>query len=111
MRHSTHRIRSTHGGNLPRPAAFDALLRQGPVVTAEGAAGVPDGVRPVGDRQLECGMDVINDGEYVKAAGGGSYSGYIHQRVSGWEMLPVDPARPRKRAGVGEGGRGGVPRV
>jgi 5-methyltetrahydropteroyltriglutamate--homocysteine methyltransferase len=47
-------------------------------------------------------MDVINDGEYVKAAGGGAYSGYIHQRVSGWEMLPVDPARPRKREGVGE---------
>ena len=102
MRHSTHRIRSTHGGNLPRPAAFDALLRQGPVVTAEVAAELPDAVRYVVDRQLECGMDVINDGEYVKAAGGGSYSGYIHQRVSGWEMLPVDPARPRKREGVGE---------
>ena len=102
MRHSTHRIRSTHGGNLPRPAAFDALLRQGPVVTAEVAAELPDAVRYVVDRQLECGLDVINDGEYVKAAGGGSYSGYIHQRVSGWEMLPVDPARPRKREGVGE---------
>ena len=38
MRHSTERIRSTHGGNLPRPAAFDALLQQGPVVTAEVAA-------------------------------------------------------------------------
>jgi 5-methyltetrahydropteroyltriglutamate--homocysteine methyltransferase len=102
MRHSTHRIRSTHGGNLPRPAAFDALLRQGPVVTAEVAAELPGAVRYVVDRQLECGVDVLNDGEYVKAAGGGSYSGYIHQRVSGWEVLPVDPARPRKREGVGE---------
>jgi 5-methyltetrahydropteroyltriglutamate--homocysteine methyltransferase len=102
MRHSTHRIRSTHGGNLPRPAAFDALLRQGQVVTAEVAAELPDAVRYVVDRQLECGVDVINDGEYVKAAGGGSYSGYIHQRVTGWEVLPADPARPRKRAGVGE---------
>jgi 5-methyltetrahydropteroyltriglutamate--homocysteine methyltransferase len=102
MRHSTHRIRSTHGGNLPRPAAFDALLRQGPVVTAEVAAELPGAVRYVVDRQLECGVDVLNDGEYVKAAGGGAYSGYIHQRVSGWEVLPVDPARPRKREGVGE---------
>ena len=102
MRHSTHRIRSTHGGNLPRPAAFDALLRQGPVVTAEVAAELPGAVRYVVDRQLECGVDVVNDGEYVKAAGGGAYSGYIHQRVSGWEELPVDPARPRKREGVGE---------
>ena len=102
MRHSTHRIRSTHGGNLPRPAAFDALLRQGPVVTAEVAAELPGAVRYVVDRQLECGVDVLNDGEYVKAASGGAYSGYIHQRVSGWEVLPVDPARPRKREGVGE---------
>jgi 5-methyltetrahydropteroyltriglutamate--homocysteine methyltransferase len=53
------------------------------------------------DTQLDCGVDVINDGEYVKAAGGGSYSGYIHQRVTGWEVLPIDPAKPPKRDGVG----------
>ena len=101
MRHSTDRIRSTHGGNLPRPAEFDALLQQGPVVTAEVAAELPGAVQWVVDTQLDCGVDVINDGEYVKAAGGGSYSGYIHQRVTGWETLPVDPAKPPKRDGVG----------
>src|SRR5262249_16783648 len=41
------------------------------------------------------------DGEYVKAAGGGSYSGYIHQRVTGWEVRDIDPAKPPKRDGVG----------
>jgi 5-methyltetrahydropteroyltriglutamate--homocysteine methyltransferase len=101
MRHSIGRIRSTHGGNLPRPAEFDGLLKQGPVVTAEVAARLPDAVRYVVDRQLDCGVDVVNDGEYVKAAGGGSYTGYIHQRVTGWETLPIDPGKPRKRAGVG----------
>jgi len=101
MKHSTDGIRSTHGGNLPRPAEFDALLQQGPVVTAEVAAQLPGAVQYVVDRQLDCGVDVINDGEYVKAAGGGSYAGYIHQRVTGWEVLPIDPAKPRKRAGVG----------
>jgi 5-methyltetrahydropteroyltriglutamate--homocysteine methyltransferase len=100
MRHSTERIRATHGGNLPRPAAFDALLRQGEVVTAEVAAQLPAAVQWVVDAQLDCGLDVINDGEYVKAAGGGSYSGYIHQRVTGWEVQPVDPGK-RKRDGVG----------
>jgi 5-methyltetrahydropteroyltriglutamate--homocysteine methyltransferase len=100
MRHSTDRIRATHGGNLPRPAAFDALLRQGPVVTAEVAEQLPAAVQWVVDAQLDCGVDVINDGEYVKAAGGGSYSGYIHQRVTGWEVLPVNPGK-RKRDGVG----------
>jgi len=102
MRHSTDRIRSTHGGNLPRPAEFDALLRQDSVVTAQVAAELPGAVQYVVDRQLECGVDVVNDGEYVKAAGGGSYTGYIHQRVTGWEVLPFDPAKPRKRGGVGE---------
>jgi 5-methyltetrahydropteroyltriglutamate--homocysteine methyltransferase len=101
MRHSTGRIRSTHGGNLPRPAEFDALLQQGPVVTAEVAERLPGAVQWVVDTQLDCGVDVINDGEYVKAAGGGSYSGYIHQRVTGWETLPIDPAKPSKRDGVG----------
>jgi 5-methyltetrahydropteroyltriglutamate--homocysteine methyltransferase len=100
MRHSTDRIRATHGGNLPRPAAFDALLRQGEVVTAEVAEQLPVAVQWVVDAQLDCGVDVINDGEYVKAAGGGSYSGYIHQRVTGWEVQPVDPGK-RKRDGVG----------
>jgi 5-methyltetrahydropteroyltriglutamate--homocysteine methyltransferase len=101
MRHSTDRIRTTHGGNLPRPEAFDELLRQGPVVTAEVAAELPGAVQWVVDEQLDCGVDVINDGEYVKAAGGGSYAGYIHQRVTGWEVLPIDPSKPRKRDGVG----------
>ncbi|HEX4833926.1 MAG TPA: epoxyalkane--coenzyme M transferase [Trebonia sp.] len=101
MRHSTDGIRSTHGGNLPRPARFDALLQQGKVVTAEVAEQLPGAVQWVVDRQLDCGVSVINDGEYVKAAGGGMYSGYIHQRVSGWEVQPVDHAKPRKRGWVG----------
>jgi 5-methyltetrahydropteroyltriglutamate--homocysteine methyltransferase len=101
MKFSTGRIRVTHGGNLPRPKQFDELLQRGPVVTAEVAERLPGAVQGVVDRQLECGVDVVNDGEYVKAAGGGSYAGYIHQRVTGWEMLPIDPAKPRKREGVG----------
>jgi 5-methyltetrahydropteroyltriglutamate--homocysteine methyltransferase len=101
MRHSTDRIRTTHGGNLPRPKDFDELLQQGPVVTAEVAEQLPGAVQYVVDRQLDCGIDVVNDGEYVKAAGGGSYVGYIHQRVTGWEVLPIEEARPRKREGVG----------
>jgi 5-methyltetrahydropteroyltriglutamate--homocysteine methyltransferase len=101
MRFSTDGIRTTHGGNLPRPADFDALLQAGPVVTAEAAEKLPEAVQYVVDRQIGSGLNVVNDGEYVKAAGGGSYAGYIHQRVTGWEMLPVDQAKPRKRDGVG----------
>src|SRR6185437_8809926 len=91
MRFSTDGIRTTHGGNLPRPADFDALLQAGPVVTAEAAERLPGAVQYVVDRQISSGLSVVNDGEYVKAAGGGSYAGYIHQRVTGWEVLPIDP--------------------
>jgi 5-methyltetrahydropteroyltriglutamate--homocysteine methyltransferase len=101
MRFSTDRIRTTHGGNLPRPAEFDALLQEGPVVSAEAAERLPEAVQYVVDRQAGLGLNVVNDGEYVKAAGGGSYAGYIHQRVTGWEVLPIDPGKPRKRDGVG----------
>jgi 5-methyltetrahydropteroyltriglutamate--homocysteine methyltransferase len=101
MRFSTDGIRTTHGGNLPRPADFDALLQAGPVVSAEAAERLPGAVQYVVDRQIDAGLNVVNDGEYVKAAGGGSYAGYIHQRVTGWEVLPIDPAKPPKRGGVG----------
>ena len=101
MRLSTDGIRTTHGGNLPRPADFDALLQAGPVVTAQAAERLPEAVQYVVDLQIGSGLSVVNDGEYVKAAGGGSYAGYIHQRVTGWEVLPIDPAKPPKRDGVG----------
>src|SRR6185437_5484648 len=101
MKFSTDGIRTTHGGNLPRPADFDALLQAGPVVSAAAAERLPEAVQYVVDRQVDTGLSVVNDGEYVKAAGGGSYAGYIHQRVTGWEVLPVDPAKPPKRGGVG----------
>jgi 5-methyltetrahydropteroyltriglutamate--homocysteine methyltransferase len=101
MRLSTDGIRTTHGGNLPRPADFNALLQAGPVVTAQAAERLPEAVQYVVDRQIGSGLSVVNDGEYVKAAGGGSYAGYIHQRVTGWEVLPIDPAKPPKRDGVG----------
>ena len=101
MKFSTDGIRTTHGGNLPRPADFDALLQAGPVVSAAAAERLPEAVQYVVDRQIGAGLSVVNDGEYVKAAGGGSYAGYIHQRVTGWEVLPIDPAKPPKRDGVG----------
>ncbi len=58
-------------------------------------------VEKIVDKQIDCGVDIINDGEYVKAATPGAYAGYIHNRVEGWKRLPVDPSKPRKRAGVG----------
>ena len=60
---------------------------------------MPSAVSNVVQRQVDCGVDVPNDGEYIKA---GSYTGYMHERVSGYEVVPVDASKPRKRAAVGE---------
>jgi 5-methyltetrahydropteroyltriglutamate--homocysteine methyltransferase len=109
MRRSTDHILTTHGGNLPRPADLDALLVNADANQAEIAVRLPKAVREVVEKQIECGVDIINDGEYVKAANMGSYTSYIQQRVSGWESLPRDPAAPSKRAGPGERDRRDFP--
>ena len=98
MRRSTDRILTTHGGNLPRPQAFDALLVDPVGNSAEIQRSLPGAVQNVVERQIACGVDIINDGEYVKA---GAYTGYLDQRVVGWDTVPFNPNKIRKRAGFG----------
>ncbi|MFN8525836.1 MAG: cobalamin-independent methionine synthase II family protein [Chloroflexota bacterium] len=99
MKHNTNKIIVSHAGNLPRPADLNEILAAGLGKSEAFTDRIPSAVAEVVRRQIDCGVDVVNDGEYIKA---GSYTGYIHERVTGWEMLPPDPKRPPKRAGVGE---------
>ncbi|QEH76755.1 hypothetical protein EIK56_00675 [Sphingomonas sp. C8-2] len=99
MRRSTDRILTTHGGNLPRPADLDALLVDADSNRDAIEKRLPLAVQEVVDKQIACGVTVINDGEYVKAANMGSYTSYIQSRVTGWETLPRDPSAAPKRAG------------
>jgi 5-methyltetrahydropteroyltriglutamate--homocysteine methyltransferase len=94
---STDKILVSHAGNLPRPAGLDELLADRENNPDALAKRLVPAVAEVVDRQIDCAVDIVNDGEYVKA---GSYGGYIHTRVTGWEVVPTDPARPPKRAGV-----------
>jgi len=109
MRRSTDHILSSHGGNLPRPAALDALLAKADEHQGEIDVELPKAVQWVVDKQIECGVDIINDGEYVKAANMGHYVGYIQARVTGFETVDKDPSRPAKRAGPGERDRRDFP--
>ena len=97
MKHNSDHIRVSHAGNLPRPDDLNDLLARHdtPAVRQR----MPSAVSNVVQRQVDCGVDVPNDGEYIKA---GSYTAYMQERVSGYEVLPVDSSKPRKRAGVGE---------
>jgi 5-methyltetrahydropteroyltriglutamate--homocysteine methyltransferase len=51
------------------------------------AASVRSAVREVVQRQVEVGIDVPSDGEYGKP----SFSGYVNERLSGFERRPRDP--------------------
>lgn len=82
---SAGRIRTTHTGSLPRPAALLALLqateRGDPVAAAGIAAEADAAVRAVVRRQAEIGIDFLNDGEQGKP----DYSTYIKHRLTGFE--------------------------
>jgi 5-methyltetrahydropteroyltriglutamate--homocysteine methyltransferase len=109
MRRSTDHILSTHGGNLPRPADLDALLAEADAHRAEIDRRLPSAVSEVVEKQIACGVDIVNDGEYVKAANMGNYVGYIQARVTGFETAAREPGVPPKRAFVAERDRRDFP--
>jgi 5-methyltetrahydropteroyltriglutamate--homocysteine methyltransferase len=80
MKTSTERILTTHTGSLPRPASLGDRHDAAAV-----AAAVGETVR----RQLDAGVDIINDGEVSKA----SYSTYVTERLSGFGGEPVPVQR------------------
>jgi 5-methyltetrahydropteroyltriglutamate--homocysteine methyltransferase len=84
MQRSTERILTTHTGSLPRPAVLLEALqgiehdhRPDPDVFA---AQVREAVLDIVARQVEAGVDAVNDGEMGKV----SYSTYVTERLSGF---------------------------
>ena len=84
MRRSTDRFLTTHTGSLPRP---DGLVRamyareEGVPVDAEALERcVASAVEGVVKKQLDAGIDVVNDGEMSKP----SYATYVKDRLRGF---------------------------
>ncbi|HLH99397.1 MAG TPA: cobalamin-independent methionine synthase II family protein [Acidimicrobiales bacterium] len=75
MKTSTDRILTTHTGSLPRPEGFDR----------HDTAALPAAVAGMVGRQLETGVDIVNDGEISKP----SYATYVTERLSGFGGEPV----------------------
>src|SRR5207247_9998250 len=73
-----------HTGSLPRPADLIRMMfarEEGvPVDPAALAARVGSAVDEIVRRQVECGLDVVNDGEMSKP----SYATYIKDRLHGF---------------------------
>src|SRR6266478_5974918 len=91
MRRSTERIVVSHAGTLPRPPDIVALMARGAEASAELADKLPAAVAAIVQKQVDAGVDIVNDGEIPKR---GTFSSYIQERIEGIE--------PRK-FGVGEG--------
>jgi 5-methyltetrahydropteroyltriglutamate--homocysteine methyltransferase len=91
MQRSTDRILTTHVGSLVRPPGLVELMRAKengqPYDQQELAARVRSSVQEVVHKQIEAGVDIISDGEYGKP----SFSGYVNERLSGFERRPRDP--------------------
>jgi 5-methyltetrahydropteroyltriglutamate--homocysteine methyltransferase len=84
MKRSTERFLTTHTGSLPRP---DDLVRvmfakeEGvPVDPATLKLRIRSAVAAIVERQVEAGIDVVNDGEMSKP----SYATYIKDRLDGF---------------------------
>ncbi|HXP75937.1 MAG TPA: cobalamin-independent methionine synthase II family protein [Stellaceae bacterium] len=84
MHRSTERFLTTHTGSLPRPEALIRTMyakEEGvPVDRAALAAQVRAAVADVVRRQIEAGVDLVNDGEMSKP----SYATYVKDRLSGF---------------------------
>src|SRR5262245_7485296 len=91
MKRSTDRILTTHVGSLVRPPGLVELMRAKESGRAydqqELTAQVRSPVKEVVQKQVETRIDIISDGEYGKP----SFSGYVNERLSGFERRPRDP--------------------
>jgi 5-methyltetrahydropteroyltriglutamate--homocysteine methyltransferase len=116
MKRSTERFLTTHTGSLPRPDDLVQMMfakEEGqPVDAAALRARIRSAVARVVEKQIEAGIDIVNDGEMSKP----SYATYIKDRLDGFggESRPLvyqdlvgfpefarrvfgDPGRSRRR--------------
>ena len=88
MQTSTDRILTTHTGSIARPDDLIELMRarengrpyDREAFEARATAAVEECVR----RQVEAGLDVINDGEQRKSG----FTTYLKERLAGFEAVP-----------------------
>jgi 5-methyltetrahydropteroyltriglutamate--homocysteine methyltransferase len=95
VKESDGRILTTHAGSLPRPAELTRLyalrVREQPVEEAAIEAAGREAVRRVVPRQIEAGLDVLNNGEQQRE----SFVLYLRRRLTGMggageRLMPAD---------------------
>ena len=84
--HSTNRILTTHAGALPRPDDLKPLVAaraSGKKVDAKKLDKIlKSSIKDVVKKQISCGLDSINDGEFSKL----NFTHYGRERLAGFEI-------------------------
>src|ERR1700682_5487929 len=86
MRRNTNRIRVSHAGTTPRPGELLALRETGGSDPALLARAVDEVVK----RQVEVGIDIVNDGELSKS----NFTNYVRERLGGIEPADATEGLP-----------------
>ena len=85
MKYSRQRILTTHVGSLPRPEKVTELIfakeREEEFDHSDFDETIAAAVKNTVARQVDCGVDIVSDGEMSKI----SYATYIKERISGFE--------------------------
>ncbi|MFL5802734.1 MAG: cobalamin-independent methionine synthase II family protein [Roseiflexaceae bacterium] len=91
MQHSTNRILTTHAGSLPRPRPLIALhtARYAGTTIEEAVLeqATEDATRAIVAKQIETGLDIINNGEMGRE----SFFTYVQHRMSGFGGTSTRP--------------------
>jgi 5-methyltetrahydropteroyltriglutamate--homocysteine methyltransferase len=89
MLRSAKRILTTHVGSLIRPPEIVALLPSREREPDRWNAAVSSAVTDVVRRQVEAGIDIVDDGEYSKTG----FTAYVSDRLTGFELRPPPPGQ------------------
>ena len=88
IQQNTDRIQTTHIGSLPRPHALLDLMKAKfagqPYDQKEYDALLAQSIDGVVRKQVECGIDIVTDGEFSKPG----FFTYIQERLGGFERRP-----------------------
>jgi 5-methyltetrahydropteroyltriglutamate--homocysteine methyltransferase len=92
MKRSTDRILTTHVGSLVRPPEILAIMRGhqlGEPFSEAQRQTISRNVAVAVKMEADCGIDIPSDGEYSKS----SFSAYVHDRLTGFEVRPATAGR------------------
>src|SRR5262252_93628 len=85
MIYSTDRILTAHAGSLPRPDDLREMVmakaRGEPYDQTRLDRRLTSAVADIVKRQVECGLDIVNDGELSKP----NFTDYVLERIAGCE--------------------------